>query len=168
MVWGFDDDNDDTSFFFFLFFSLFLKGKITQTYLVVAVMRTFQLCYSHLSLLYQYIEIKYWLEQRTKNTGPGFLPNQLQIKISKIMLSHQHSLKFGNMWRNVSCIIFYIRMNIEKNIDTLAEYNYPYIWREKIWHARTSVVVIQVMYTLVSGYSPTIRYIVHRPILAYG
>lgn len=32
----------------------------------------------------------------------GISPNQLQIKMSRIMLSHQHSLKFGNMWRNVN------------------------------------------------------------------
>lgn len=35
---------------------------------------------------------------------PAQIPNQLQTKMSRIILSHQHSLKFGNIWRKVSSI----------------------------------------------------------------
>lgn len=37
-----------------------------------------------------------------RRIGSKCSPNQLQINISRIMLSHQHSLKLGNMWRKVS------------------------------------------------------------------
>lgn len=40
--------------------------------------------------------------QKNKVAASRFSPNQLQINMSRIMLSHQHSLKFGNMWRKVS------------------------------------------------------------------
>ena len=41
------------------------------------------------------------LAKRKQKMDPKLLPNQLQINMSRIILSHQHSLKFGNMWRKV-------------------------------------------------------------------
>ena len=43
-----------------------------------------------------------WYVKRRLRLRLGNLPNQLQSSTSKITLSHQHSLKLGNMWRNVS------------------------------------------------------------------
>jgi hypothetical protein len=41
-------------------------------------------------------------KKKTEAAAQEFSPNQLHIKISRMILSHQHSLKFGSMWRKVN------------------------------------------------------------------
>ena len=43
-------------------------------------------------------------EERKRKWQCRILPNQLHVKISRMMLSHQHSLKLGSMCRKVNCI----------------------------------------------------------------
>lgn len=55
-----------------------------------------------------------WYPKSRLRLWLGNLPNQLQSSTSKIILSHQHSLKLGNIWRNVSWRVTYISLSEEQ------------------------------------------------------